>query len=92
MFESIEKNKKENKWAFLFIGANIDTMRTGGAMGVSAGNTMSYTNTDRGVHTAYMNMSGSVKMMRSMSVSKTSSVDLDNLLADNGVDKEDIKK
>lgn len=67
VFESIQKYKTENKWAFIFIGANIDTMRAGHGIGVSAGNTLAYTNTGHGVDTAYMNMSMSVSRLRSSS-------------------------
>jgi uncharacterized protein YegL len=94
VFESIQKRKDEDKWAFIFIGANIDTMRVGGSMGVAAGNMMSYSNTDRGVHTAYMNMSASVSSLRSKSADfYVANVDsLDSLVSDNGVEKEDLNK
>jgi len=86
VFESIAKRKEEDKWAFLFIGANIDTMSVGGGMGVSAGNTMSYSNTDRGVNTAYLNVSASVTNFRSTGLY---SMDLDTLVKDNGEAKEE---
>ena len=90
VFESIQKRKDEDKWAFLFIGANIDTMQVGGGMGVSAGNTMSYSNTSHGVNTAYMNMSASVKNFRGAGLY---SMDLDSLVKDNGEEKEaDLNK
>lgn len=96
----IEQRKKEDNWVFLFIGANIDTMEVGGGLGVSRGNSLSYSNTDRGVTTAYANMSSSVKMFRSAAVKTTTSADgatlfcadinTDNLMADNGEDKENL--
>jgi uncharacterized protein YegL len=89
VFKLIEDRKKKDNWAFLFIGANIDTMKAGGGMGISMGNTMSYTNTNHGVNIAYLNMSASVKKFRSPGVfAKTA--DLSNLLADNGTEKEKI--
>ncbi len=91
VFELIEKRKKTDKWAFLFIGANIDTIKSGGNMGISRGNTMSYSNTNNGVNIAYMNMSASVSRFRSPGVfAKGMDVNVDTLLADNGVEKEKI--
>jgi len=89
VFKLIEERKKKDKWAFLFIGANIDTMKAGGGMGIAKGNTMAYSNTLHGVNTAYMNMSASVKMFRSPGIF-AKDADLSNLLADNGVTKEKI--
>jgi len=86
----IKKYKERDKWSFLFIGANIDTIATGGSMGVTLGNTMSYSGSDRGVKMAFANMSGSVSKLRSMNTnSRSYAKDLDNLLADNGVEKDE---
>jgi len=89
VFKLIEDRQKKDKWAFLFIGANIDTMKAGGGMGISKGNTMAYSNSGVGVNTAYRNMSASVASFRSPGV-YTKDLDLSNLLADNGVEKEKI--
>lgn len=90
VFDLIQKRKDDDKWVFLFIGANIDTMQAGGGMGISAGNTMAYSNTNFGVNTAYMNMSKSVSKMR-MTVSSTMDANFsDTLLSDNGESKEKI--
>jgi hypothetical protein len=89
VFDAIKARQEEDKWIFLFIGANIDTMKAGGGMGISTGNTMAYSNTDFGVHTAYMNMSRSVSNVRMKSAS-VGEVTMDNILSDNGVDKEKI--
>ena len=89
VFELIEKRKNEDKWAFLFIGANIDTMRAGGGLGISKGNTMAYTNTGMGVDTAYLNMSATVSQFRSSGVF-AKDTDLSSLLDNNGVAKEKI--
>jgi len=89
----IKKYKERDKWSFLFIGANIDTVATGGSMGVTLGNTMSFAASDRGVKMAYANMSGSVSLLRSMNKnSRSYAEDLDNLLADNGVEKDETNK
>jgi hypothetical protein len=89
VFELIQKRKDDDKWAFLFIGANIDTMQAGGGMGISAGNTMSYTGTQFGVNTAYNNMSRSVSKMRMSSTVELSTKGFaDTLLSDNGAEKE----
>lgn len=90
VFDLIQKRKDDDKWVFLFIGANIDTMQAGGGMGISAGNTMAYSNTNFGVNTAYVNMSKSVSKMR-MTVSATMDSNFsDTLLSDNGEEKEKI--
>lgn len=90
VFDLIQKRKDDDKWAFLFIGANIDTMQAGGGMGISAGNTMAYSNSSRGVNVAYMNMSSSVNLMRSKSVATMDGDFSDTLLSDNGAEKEKI--
>ncbi len=36
------KNKEEAGWTFVFLGANIDSYKVGGAMGASVGNTSNY--------------------------------------------------
>lgn len=87
--ELIKKRTDEDQWAFVFIGANIDTMQAGGSMGIKTGNTMSYSNTDVGVATAYSNMSKSVSNLRSMSKVQFSA-SMDSLIEDNGEKKEDI--
>lgn len=84
----IKKRKDDDNWVFLFIGANIDTMKVGGGLGISSGNTMSYSNTGHGVGMAYTNMSASVSHLRSATFSMTST---DSLLSDNGIEKEDLK-
>lgn len=90
--ELIKKYKERDKWAFLFIGANIDTLKTGGSMGVTLGNTMSYSGSDRGVKMAFANMSKSVSYARGMSShSEGYATSIDSLLADNGEEKEDLK-
>lgn len=91
VFDMIKKHQVEDKFVFLFIGANIDTMKAGGSLGISKGNTMSYTGSDRGVNSAFTNMSSSVSNLRAkMSSSATYSVEADSLLADNGEEKEKI--
>jgi len=89
VFKLIEDRQKKDKWAFLFIGANIDTMKAGGGMGISKGNTMAYSNTGKGVNTAYLNMSASVSMFRSPGVF-AKDADLSSLLDNNGIAKEKI--
>lgn len=46
----IEKKQGEN-WTIIYLGANQDAWAVGTAMGVHAGNTMSYAQTAQGVHT-----------------------------------------
>lgn len=88
----IDERKSENNWAFIFIGANIDTMKASSGLNISKGNTLKYSNTGDGVNTAYMNMSSSVSNVRLMrSVTSDFSANLDNLIDNNGTAKEDIQ-
>ena len=62
--EMIEHQKQNYNWEFVFLGANIDSFAVGGSIGVSARNTMNYTNTSAGVRDAYMSMSNCVSNFR----------------------------
>lgn len=89
--DMVKERQEKDKWAFIFLGANIDSFSTGGGYGVSAGNTMNFSASDAGVQTAYSNMSASTKMYRSFSKSSlmNDEVKFDSLVQDNGEQKED---
>ena len=89
----IKKHKENDQWAFIFIGANIDVMATGGSMGVTMGNTRGYSGTSAGVSMAFATMSSSVKSFRSMSKNDVNySVAVDNLVANSDVKTEELDK
>lgn len=77
--ELIKRRTEEDGWVFLFLGANIDTMSVGGGMGVSVGNTMSFSGDGKGFSTGYCKMSSSVSKMRSVSYTASMS---NSLLSD----------
>jgi len=60
----VETQEKEHGWKFIFLAANQDAIKTGGAMGMSAQNSMTYSATDRGASAAFMSFSSNVKSYR----------------------------
>lgn len=89
VFDSIKKYKEEKNWAFVFIGANIDTMQAGYGIGVSGGNTLSYGNSAKGVAGAYGAMGVMTSNFRAMSsTSSNFSTAANNLVVDNVSEKE----
>lgn len=65
--EMIKECEEELDWAFVFIGANIDTMGEGSSLNVSLGNTMAYASTTDSVEKTYAKMSATVSSVRGMS-------------------------
>jgi len=63
----IQECEDELDWAFVFIGANIDTMKEGGSMNVKMGNTMSYASNEDSLGDTYAKMSSTVSSVRGMS-------------------------
>ncbi|HET7713831.1 MAG TPA: hypothetical protein VFK94_06350 [Patescibacteria group bacterium] len=50
--ELIDKKKASGRWTFLFLGANQDAWATGASMGMTAGQTMTYSPTAGGTRAA----------------------------------------
>jgi hypothetical protein len=71
VFDKIEEKKKAG-WNVLFLAANQDAMRTGGTIGVSAQNSMTFNATADSVNTLYSNVSAKMSSYRS---SKLASMD-----------------
>ena len=46
--EEIKKLQATNFWTFAFVGANVDVLKEAASLGIPAGNTLSYANTDAG--------------------------------------------
>lgn len=63
--EMVEHQKGKYNWDFVFMGANIDTIAAGAAMGVAAGNTMSFNATAAGTADLYKSVSQSTTRYRS---------------------------
>ena len=91
VLEMIEERKEKDKWVFLFLGANIDSMKTGGNLGISGGNTLNYSASARGVEVAYDNISTTINMVRSMDRQTifSGTTDLEALMTNNGAEKEE---
>jgi len=64
VFDKIEEKKKDG-WNFIFLGANQDAMATGGGLGISASNSMSFNSNADSVNFMYHNISSKVSQYRS---------------------------
>lgn len=62
--EMIQARQESGKWAFIYLGANIDSFMEAGSIGVAAANVANYKNTAQGVNAMYGAASGTVAMMR----------------------------
>jgi uncharacterized protein YegL len=60
----IQSRQDSGKWAFMYLGANVDSFAEAGSMGIARANTANYRNTAKGVKAAYSTLSGSVAKMR----------------------------
>jgi Mg-chelatase subunit ChlD len=67
---ALVKDREENDWAFMFLGANIDAFATGAQFGMNAYNTASYTmNNQAGVYSTISATVSRTKSLRSMGAS-----------------------
>ena len=62
--ELIEARQASGKWAFIYLGANVDAFAEGGEMGIAAANTAGYVNSAAGLRATYNSASASVSHMR----------------------------
>lgn len=62
--EMVKARQDSGKWAFIYLGANVDAFAEAGAMGIMASNSAGYKNTARGTRAMYGAMSASVGHMR----------------------------
>ena len=60
----IEKEKSEYGWEFLFIGANIDAVETGGRFGIDPAHVANYKADRRGTHILYESVAAAVSQVR----------------------------
>lgn len=91
MKDMIKEREDKDKWAFLFLGANIDAFQAGDSYGISKGKTLAFSADAVGNSRVYANMSSSTTMYRSFSKQDLMDnvVNTDNLIADNGEAKEE---
>src|SRR3990167_1018571 len=62
--EMIESRQTSGKWAFIYLGANVDAFHEARGMGFAAANTGCYTNTAAGTMAMYAAVGQSVSQMR----------------------------
>ncbi len=60
----IEKEKREYGWEFIFLGANIDSVRTAGGIGIDASHTADYRADGEGTRRSYSSVSRAVRSVR----------------------------
>jgi hypothetical protein len=64
VFELIEAQRKTYKWEFVFIGANQDAIKEGGAIGVAAANAMTFDANPIGTESVYSSLSSNMARYR----------------------------
>lgn len=72
----INNHRGEQKWEFVFIGANQDAIQAGGSMGIRAGNTLNYAADSRGVHAMYASLTQSMTNYRSLDTNAKENADI----------------
>lgn len=60
----VDSKINKDKWEFLFFGANIDAISTGGSLGFSSGQSYNYIATPDGINNMYATLSKSVTQYR----------------------------
>jgi len=65
IMEMINNHRSNNNWEFVFIGANQDSIQSGGSIGVRAGNTLDYSATPQGTQVMYSSLTKSMTSYRS---------------------------
>jgi hypothetical protein len=91
VFAKIEEKKKEG-WNFLFLAANQDAMKTGGSLGISASNSMTFNANDASVGNMYMNFSSKISDYRSAKLYSINSSDIANSLNFTDEDRKTVDK
>lgn len=75
IMEMINNHRSEQKWEFVFIGANQDAIQAGSSIGVRAGSTLNYTQDSRGIKAMYCSLSRGMTSYRSKSVDEAIGAD-----------------
>lgn len=57
VFEIIEKAKRDHNWDFTFIGANQDSIREGGGLGICRGSSINYATSAKGIRSMSQSLS-----------------------------------
>jgi len=64
--KNLISSKEDLGWDFTFLGANIDTVKEGSKIGLSASKSIDFAPTTRGVEMAYMAMSNATSTYRNL--------------------------
>lgn len=88
--ELIEDKQDEGNWTFVFIGADLDAMGEGGAIGIRRGNTFSFTGTAQGYADTYSGMTVATRSLASSGDSATA--DFANLMEPSVTDAKVVSK
>lgn len=91
VFNKIEEKKKEG-WNFLFLAANQDAMKTGGSLGISAKNSMTFNANDASVGNMYMNFSSKISDYRSAKLYSVNSDAIADSLSFSDEDRKSVDK
>ena len=91
VFAKIEEKKKDG-WNFLFLAANQDAMKTGGSLGISAKNSMTFNANDDSVGNMYMNFSSKISDYRSAKLYSVNSNAVADSLSFNEDDRKSVDK
>jgi len=86
------KKKKKEGWNFLFLAANQDAMKTGGSLGISASNSMTFNTNDASVGNMYMNFSSKISDYRSAKLYSINSSDIADSLNFTDEDRKTVDK
>lgn len=73
VFDKIEEKKKAG-WNFIFLGANQDAMATGGGLGISASNSMTFNANADSVNVMYSSISSKLSNYRSAKMNFASNI------------------
>ena len=63
--QMVERQKEKYGWEFLFLGANIDAIKTAAGFGISADRAADYNSDSRGTRLTFGSVSKAVRQMRS---------------------------
>jgi len=84
--QMIQARQESGKWAFIYLGANVDSFAEASAMGIWASNTANYKADSAGIAGSYTASSNAVKYMRATGQTVASNLG-GNIKADGTVDK-----
>jgi uncharacterized protein YegL len=71
IMKMIDAHRSENKWEFVFIGANQDAIKAGGDIGVRAASSLNYVATSAGTTDMYASLTKCMTSYRSRSLDKS---------------------